>query len=117
MTQPEFNIGQRLDGGHVIVTLSGELDLAVGDRVSATLREHLEAGRRLVVDLSEVTFIDSTGLGAILRSVRSEQDSARLTLRRSRHPQPNRLFTLTGVAGMLHVEPEFGELIDGATAD
>lgn len=53
------------DGG-VVITLAGECDLYSQPLLTAALRAALEAGeRRLVVDLSEATFIDSSVLGAL----------------------------------------------------
>jgi anti-sigma B factor antagonist len=55
--------------GAVVVSLVGELDLynahAVRDRLAAATSDGSE---RLVVDLSGVTFIDSTGLGVLLEA-------------------------------------------------
>jgi len=49
-----------------VIALAGECDLYSQPRLTAALRGALEAGeRRLVVDLSEATFIDSSVLGAL----------------------------------------------------
>jgi anti-sigma B factor antagonist len=60
------------DGDAVVVHLRGELDLANVERVREVL---LEAARsdaaRLVVDLGEVTFLDSTALGALVQARRA----------------------------------------------
>jgi|SRR5581483_1341977 len=47
--------------------LSGELDLSTEPRVKRALTQILqERPERLVIDLADVTFIDSTGLRALL---------------------------------------------------
>ena len=68
----DFRIGQvRLEDGGVVVEVSGELDICS----SHTLREKLTAASvlsasRLVVDLSELRFIDSTGIGVLAMAAR-----------------------------------------------
>jgi anti-sigma B factor antagonist len=62
-------IGVSENGDALVVQLAGELDLYNTPAVREALRE--AAGRqpkRLVVDLSEVTFIDSTTLGAFVEA-------------------------------------------------
>jgi anti-anti-sigma factor len=55
------------DGEDVaVVTLRGEHDQFSSRRLSETLAGELEAGRDLVVDLSETAFLDSTSAGALL---------------------------------------------------
>jgi anti-anti-sigma factor len=55
--------------GTALLTAGGQLDLTCGDRFIACLREARDAEpERLVVDLREVTFIDSTGLSLLLKS-------------------------------------------------
>lgn len=55
-----------LPGGHVVVALSGDLDIVTADAVRQALAE---ATRRavtgVIADLAEVTFLDAAGLGAL----------------------------------------------------
>ena len=62
---------------------TGEIDLAVGSRLLATIYRLADSSPVdcLVVDLSQVTFIDSSGLNALLRAHRRlEQQGAALVL-------------------------------------
>jgi len=54
-------------GGVTVVVLSGELDLAAAPVVRARVDE-AAAGRGLVLDLGEATFIDSAVLKELLRA-------------------------------------------------
>src|SRR5215210_4070954 len=62
----------RRDGDAVVVRLRGELDLANVERLRDVL---LDAARgdaaRLVVDLGDVIFLDSTALGALVQAHRA----------------------------------------------
>lgn len=50
-----------------VVTLTGEVDLAVAGAVRTCLRELMVAGAsHVLVDLREVTFMDSMGLGVLV---------------------------------------------------
>ncbi len=50
----------------VVVTAAGEIDVESAVGLGEAVRESLQSSSRLVVDLSRVTFIDSTGLGALI---------------------------------------------------
>jgi len=53
-----------------VVPLKGEIDLHVSPSVTASLNAMIEKKpRRLVVDLSEVTYIDSAGLAALIEAM------------------------------------------------
>ena len=57
-----------IDRGHLVVA-KGELDLSATPRLSTVLAmASASPGGRLVLDLSDVTFIDSTALGTILKA-------------------------------------------------
>ena len=102
----EFSLSETEEGDAVRVTLQGELDVMVAGQVGEVIRRNLAAGRPQIIDLAEVTFIDSTGLAAIVKSAPSEAERALLTLRRSRHHQANRLFALTGTDRLFRFEPD-----------
>ena len=56
--------------GHPSVALAGELDLHAAAKFKAALLKAIDEGTRFVtVDLSEVTFIDSTALGVLMGGV------------------------------------------------
>src|SRR3954453_19060820 len=57
-----------IDRGHLVVA-SGELDIAATPRLSTVLAmAYASPGGRLVLDLSDVAFIDSTALGTSLKA-------------------------------------------------
>jgi anti-sigma B factor antagonist len=54
------------DGDLAVLAMGGELDYEVSPQLRARLVDAIKAGkRRLVLDLSEVTFIDSTAIGVL----------------------------------------------------
>jgi anti-sigma B factor antagonist len=56
----------RCDGDGVL-WLSGEFDMAQMERFLRTATAHVDGRREVVLDLSELTFLDSSGIGAIVR--------------------------------------------------
>lgn len=92
-------------GDRVTLTVSGELDLAGAPILEDALAraEQLHPAR-LVLDLSQVGFIDSRGLAALLRASRRFGDSGcQVSLRRPAR-QARRLFELTGADEVLSFE-------------
>ena len=67
----ELNVDSRPDGVGV-VRLAGRLDLLSAAEVRQGLsRAVAEGNRRLIVDLAEVPFIDSSGLGALVSGLKA----------------------------------------------
>jgi anti-anti-sigma factor len=75
---PDFGIEVLPARERVIVSVSGELDMATTDRLRAAVGELYEMGfSRLVLDLRTVTFIDSTALEFLLGQHTQAQAGAR----------------------------------------
>ena len=89
-----------------LVAITGELDLATVPRVSEALAAEPVAGARaVVVDLAGVTFMDSTGLAALLDFERElAARGGRLVLACPEGPA-RLLLDVTGVAGQLALHP------------
>lgn len=67
---------ERLDDDLGVIVLSGEVDIYTAPQFKECLLELLDSGvRRLVVDLSQITFIDSTALGVLIGGVRRVHSS------------------------------------------
>jgi anti-sigma B factor antagonist len=68
---PVFELeDQQVDGVHVLLP-SGEIDALTAPTLGRRMLELIDEGmNRLVVDLSETTFMDSTGLGVLVNGLR-----------------------------------------------
>ena len=78
MTRATLAISRSLNGGTSVVSVSGEIDVSTAPlfekRLSEAVEERMAGG--IVVDLSEVTFMDSTALNALVHCF--ERQRARL---------------------------------------
>jgi anti-anti-sigma factor len=98
----ELDVTLTRDGDTHTLTLTGELDISTSERVEQALAE-VESGdaRVIVLDLSELTFMDSTGVRlALAAAARSREDSGRLRFVRG-GPAVQRVFELSGVIDSL----------------
>ena len=80
---PEFSLNSEpIDDTRHVVAVGGEIDLFTAPELKAALGEALESGRtRIVVDLTETTFLDSTALGVLIGTVkRLRSRDGRLTI-------------------------------------
>jgi anti-sigma B factor antagonist len=66
-----FEIGIDQVSGHTVVRVAGELDVFTAGQLRQVLFDPvLCAGPRVVVDLDDVTFLDSTGVGTLVAARR-----------------------------------------------
>ena len=86
---------------YAIVAVAGEVDIATVTRLRESLFGLTASGRTLVVDLDQVSFIDSSGLAALVGSARrAAAHGASLQVVCAR-PQTRQLFRLTGLDGRI----------------
>jgi anti-sigma B factor antagonist len=63
----QFNVSVETNPGSYTVALRGELDIATADQLTAALDGVAPApGERLVIDLTAISFMDSTGLRVLI---------------------------------------------------
>ncbi len=100
-----FHAAVESAGGCVIVRLQGELDMATSPRLSEALSTALGARRPVVVDLADLTFIDSTGIAVLLEARRGAKESGVSLVVRSPNRPVLKALRLTGVDRILAIEP------------
>ncbi|GAA2641489.1 STAS domain-containing protein [Paractinoplanes durhamensis] len=94
------------DADTTTLSLAGEVDVLTVDQVRVALEEALaDRPREIVVDLSELSFIDSTGLGAIIFGFQRARDAG---IRfRLAHPTRtvHQILMLSGLLEVVEVTP------------
>ena len=101
----DFTTPVRFDEDDVVVEVRGELDVATAPLLQDLLDQLVaEGARRVSVDLAETSFVDSTGLGALLAALRRMQaHHGRLVLRNPR-PAALRLLEVTALEKVFTIE-------------
>jgi anti-anti-sigma factor len=93
----EFSVSRRREGDAIVIAPAGEIDLATIDALQAVVDAAAAEAGGVVLDLREVTFIDSAGLRLLVQSARAIESFS--VVRGSQEVQ--RLFDLVGLDGRL----------------
>jgi len=73
-----FDLESRVDGDRAVVTVIGDFDLQVAQRVVNELTKVEEGGPALlIIDLSRLSFLDSAGMGVIAAAQARATESGR----------------------------------------
>jgi anti-sigma B factor antagonist len=92
-----FQITTTAEGQTLEVRLAGEFDINAVDEFRAVVEERETAWRRAEIDLADVVFMDSSGLGALVAlDTHARERGHELTLVRPSLPV-SRLLQLTGL--------------------
>jgi anti-sigma B factor antagonist len=92
-------------GSTARVSAAGEIDSSTAPQLRARLDEVLDSGAaELVVDLGEVTFLDSAGLCVLAAAHRRAADRAVRMRVLASHRAVIRPLEITGLYDLLHVE-------------
>ncbi|MFL5907343.1 MAG: STAS domain-containing protein [Solirubrobacterales bacterium] len=89
--------------GPSVVSLAGELDLSTIPRLEGRLFEELRTRPGVVVDLTRLSFIDSSGIGLLIQAFRADGDRGGMCTVISPRSQVERVFALAGIDRALPV--------------
>lgn len=90
--------------GETVVSVTGDVDLGCADALRRVLAEALEDTRRLTVDVAGVTFIDSSGLSALVDAHHRARDAGSVLVVRHPSRMLTRLLSITRLDTLLTVE-------------
>ncbi|MGH3321073.1 MAG: STAS domain-containing protein [Streptosporangiaceae bacterium] len=100
----DLKLDHRSQDGVTIVEVGGEIDVYTAPKLRELIIDLVNQGEyKLVVDMQEVDFLDSTGLGVLvggLKRVRSHQGTLRLVCTQERILKIFRITGLTKVFGI-----------------
>jgi anti-sigma B factor antagonist len=105
----------RTEGTSVVVVLDGELDLSAAPTLREALIDLFNAGHhQLVVDMSGVSFVDSTGLGVLVGGLKRAtvyEGSLHVVCT---EPDVLRIFRMTGLHKLFPMHATLTEALDAA---
>src|SRR3989442_2029982 len=109
LTAPRLDVAVSARDGHErVVTLSGELDVSTAPGLRESLAELIATApaTTVVIDLRELEFIDSTGLGLLVGAQKQARDEGRdLVLGSPRRPV-YRALQAAGLVDVFHIRPD-----------
>jgi anti-sigma B factor antagonist len=101
------------DGELAVLIVGGELDYEVSPQLRARLVNAIKAGRRrLVLDLSDVTFIDSTAIGVLAGTLHRLDNAGGGSLAIvCTHEKVLQIFEITGLDSVITVHRSRDEAV------
>jgi anti-sigma B factor antagonist len=99
MAQLRFDI-QPQGPDRVVIAVAGEIDLASAPDLTSCLSEHPD--RDVVLDLSEVTFLDSSGISALVHAQQTLHASGHTLGTTSERDHVRKVLEIAGLADTLH---------------
>jgi anti-sigma B factor antagonist len=116
---PEFTLtSDPIDDTRQVVAVAGEIDLFTAPELKAALGEALESGRiRIVVDLTETTFLDSTALGVLIGAVKRLRSRDGVLTIVNTDANTAKTFEITGLDQIFTIRPTRDEAVEALDAD
>lgn len=113
----ELSLATRAVSDHVVLEIGGEIDVYTAPKVRERLIEMINSGQRyIVVDLSRVDFLDSTGLGVLVGARRRlDVSGGRLRLV-CPHERLLKIFRITGLDSIFEIHGSVEEATTGGPA-
>lgn len=106
---------EKLSGERALVVVRGEVDIYTAPQLHEAFDEAIDAGAHdLLVDLSEVDFIDSTGLGVLIGATKRLQPRGGALAMVCPQEKICRVFQITGLDRVLAMHASRDEALSAA---
>src|SRR5919199_350532 len=106
---PAFGVTERRDGPALVVSVTGEVDLATAPEVKAAATD--PGAQRLVLDLQQVGFMDTSGIRLVVELMRVESQGGAELHVVAGHQAVLRLFDMAGLTGRLRIARSVDEAL------
>jgi anti-sigma B factor antagonist len=111
----DLSLASRTEGDKTVVSVGGEIDVYTAPKLREQIVQLVEEGRyHLVVDMEDVEFLDSTGLGVLvggLKRVRAHDGSLRLVCTQERILK---IFRITGLTKVFPIHSSVAEAVEAS---
>jgi anti-sigma B factor antagonist len=100
-----LHIDTQSEAGELVIRLVGELDLAASAAFGDAVERAMTSSSRVIVDAADLTFIDSSGVNALVRAQRRASEAAVELVVRAPDRRVRTVLEITGVDALLAIEP------------
>lgn len=96
-----------------ILTIQGEVDVYTAPRLREEIHRRLDAGdNKIVVDLTDVAYMDSTGLGVLIGALKRARESRGELIVASPNARISRILDVTGLNRIFNVQPQVSDALN-----
>ena len=111
----DLSLASRTEGDKTVVSVGGEIDVYTAPKLREQIVQLVDDGQyHLVIDMEDVEFLDSTGLGVLvggLKRVRAHDGSLRLVCTQERILK---IFRITGLTKVFPIHASVAEAVEAA---
>lgn len=105
MNRENFYITKQITPAAITICLNGELDLSAAPEMQAELEPYVnQTGRTLILNLRNLDYIDSTGIGILIRMLKQRTAISSGFKLVDVTPKIKKLFDITGISQYLDLE-------------
>lgn len=108
---------ERADQGVSVVALAGELDLSTTPKLEEQLFDARHSDQSVVVDLTRLSFIDSSGIGLLIKAHQDANGARAVHIVIAVGSQVERVFAIAAIAETLPVFVDRDDAIAAAYPD
>lgn len=107
----EFTASSEARDGALVVRAVGDIDLASAPVLHAAIVEAWQPPQPLVVDATDVAFIDSTGLGVLVAAVQRTRDEGGQVAIAVTADRVRKVLSITGLDAFVAVHPTVAQAV------
>ena len=109
----EFSVGRKDVGTVAVVMPQGEVDVYTAPRLKEQLVAALDEGyTRIVIDLSETSFLDSSGLGVLVGALKRANDAGGALRIVCPGEGIMRIFRITGLTKVFDMDEDLDKALE-----
>jgi anti-anti-sigma factor len=102
----DLTVAVTQSAGHTVVHVRGEIDVATCERLRDAIEPHLGPEQRVVLDLSRVSFMDSSCLTVLLKARTTLTADGGSLILRNPSDAARRVLSVTGVEALFEHEED-----------
>ncbi|HEY3266314.1 MAG TPA: STAS domain-containing protein [Armatimonadota bacterium] len=109
----DFSVSaQPTNNGVSVISVRGEVDVYTAPKLREEIHRRMDDGAiRLVVDLADVAYMDSSGLGVLIGALKRAREAEGDLIVAAPNPRIARILDVTGLSRIFNVHPTVADAV------